>query len=162
MKNKTTLFAVGLAALLASSLFSYSRSETIIRSPAATTTSRWSADGASLAIIVLGVAVFIVGRRISRAVSLSSQRAGLPQAHSIPVAHRLVIAAAIPSLLFGWSSTSSHDSIQTTFGFGVSPFKLPAFLLVLLVVWLGALLQRLRTLSEHLAQQSDSNATGNP
>ena len=60
-----------------------------------------------------------------------------------------------------WRSSSVHDSIQTTFGFGVSPYKIPAILLAILVVWLVALLQRLRALSEHIANQSNSNATEN-
>jgi hypothetical protein len=161
MNTRNTLFAFGLAVLLAASLFSYSRTETIIRPPDATTTLRWSADGASFVTIVFGVAVFLVGRRISRAVGVASQRVGLPQALSIPVASSFIIATAALFLPFGWSRGSSHDSVQITFGFGDSPWKLPAFLLAVLLVWLVALLQRFRAISERFAQQSHSNATGN-
>ena len=161
MKNRTILFALGLAALLAVSLFSYKSSETIIHSAERSTTSGWSADGAALATVILSIALFSVGRRISRAVSVASQRAGLPTALPVPIACRIAIAAAVPFLMFGRQSTSAHDSIQITFGFGVSPYKIPAFLLAILLVWLVALLQRLRALSERIANQSNSNATEN-
>ena len=160
MKNRTFLLPLALGALLTASLFTYSRSETTVQSPNTTTTSQWSVDGACLATIILSVVLFIVGRRVSRAVSAASRRAGLPEALSIPIPVRLVIAAAVPFFLFGWSSTSSESSVETTFGFGVSPYKGTVILLVFLFVWLLALLQRLRALSEHITPQSNSNATG--
>lgn len=150
MKNRTILFALCLATLLAASLFSYSRSETVIHNPDSTTTSRWFVDGAALATVILCIALFLICRRVSQTVRIASRRAGLPDALTIPIAARLIIVAAIPFQFFGYGNTYSGYHFTTTFEFGMSPFKLPVFLLVLLFVWLVALLQRLRLLSEHL------------
>jgi hypothetical protein len=153
MKNHSLLLTLGIAFLLVASLFSYSRTETIEHA-----TTRLSVDGAAFAMLVLCIALFVVCRRIRGVVRSGLRRAGLPQDITIPSACRYVILAAIPFSLLGYSSSTIEGSVTRSFGFGMSPFKLSAFALVVLVVWLITLLQRLRELTDHL--QANSNATG--
>ena len=161
MKNRSILFPLALTALLALSLFSYTRDETFVGRADHITASQRYVDGAFIAGAALIIALLIVGHRISRAISALSLRAGLPHALPVPFACRIIIAASIPFFMFSWSSTSSSDSVHTTFAFGASPHKLEVFLLVLLFVWLVALLERLRALSQHILNQPKSNATVN-
>jgi hypothetical protein len=145
MKYRSFPLALGIALLLVASLFSYSCNKIV-----GNTTMSLSIDGAAIATMVLCVAIYVVCHRIDGTVRIMLHRAGLPPKIPIPIACRYVIGASIPLLLFSSSSSYTEGSITQLFEFGLSPFKLPAIALIILVVWLVALLQRLQDLSEHL------------
>ena len=145
MKNRSFPYVLGIAVLLIGSLFSYSRSETI-----GNATTKLNVDGAALATMILSIALFVLCRRLGRTLRLALARVGLPTAISIPSAYRWVIGLAIPFFIIGHKTTLTDHGVTEAFGFGMSPFKLSVFLLVVLVAWLVALLQRLHDLTATL------------
>ena len=151
MKSRSTLLVLGGAVLLTCSLFSYSRSVTTTSSPGATTTATYSFDGAALAVCVFAIALFVIGRRILRAVRQASIRAGMDPALPFPRGAAAVLALATPFLVYGQSSTFTGVKDATTFAWGSSSGLLLAYLLFVVLCWMTVLLRRLRELSEFVA-----------
>ena len=149
MKTRPLLPAIGIAILLIASLFNYSRSETVNGA-----TSTVGLDGAGLSAVILCIALWVVCRRLGRTIRLALSRAGLPAEIRISTACQFVICAAVPFLVIGYRTVSTEGNITRTFGFGMSPLRLAVFALVVLVMWLVALAQRLRELSEHLPHEA--------
>jgi hypothetical protein len=145
MKYASFLKIAAALVLLTLSLFNYSR-ETRRQSESGNSVMRIQFDGAAIATIILGFVAISSARAFTKNIKQLSIRFGLPVA--LPkVSYEALPLLFLPFLIFGTNSTQviPSDGGATTIvsGWGNSSFKLPLFVMLVVLVYLAKLRKRL-------------------